>query len=518
MKRFALVALGLLLTVSVGSTQTFFSDDFNTGGTDGAISRGWQFTLNDYVTESIVDFGVADPDAQSWPSGKASGTSTGFYRPPTADGTESDGAFLISDSDAADGSDNIGSLAEVFAITPKFSTAGSSGTVWFHADVEIDFNNNGEALVFVDVSVDGGTTWTHAWIGVEPQRVEKAASVPTDVEGNPTGSAVTNGWPSVGPDANNPATFKTWDGIHGRWHLALPSIVENKAEVMVRMGWFESADAWYFAVDNLVIDNVPPPTGNETILTEDFASGIPATWGNQNLTTISTLPENEFFELGAIKWDTQAIRDPLNPTDPFKLINGVPVDIDITKYATFMGLTLPLDFDVPDPEVNPNGTTDGRFIMALAGQGYALYQEPPYGRVGGTVDESAALDTPALDLSNATGVYIDFDSEVLIGRGGNFYQVQYSKDGGAFQTIFDYTKALMDYEEAPYFMHHYLEVPDAAGSSNVVFRFLASASDPTDDVAPDYPSGNGHMAGFWVIDNVSVTIDSGTPVSSWDLF
>ncbi|MDP8243033.1 MAG: hypothetical protein P9L94_03050 [Candidatus Hinthialibacter antarcticus] len=513
----AATAFALCAMVNTSQAQVFVEEDFNTGGTAGAESRGWEFTSNEFVTETGVDFGVAEPTADIWPAGPAPSADTGVEYPPMANGLPTNSPFLFSDSDKAGGSDDIGSGAQVSALSPSFSTVGGSGTVWFHADAAIDINNNGEAFAFLDVSTDGGATWQHAWIAVEPERVIDAFNTPTDVNGNPTGSALIDGWPSIGPDPNNPASLKTFAGIHGRWHVPLPASVENQADVRIRLGWHETADAWWYAVDNVVIDNTPPPTGSVEILTEDFEGGIPAAWNNENLNTVSADPLNDYYGIPPIVWDTKGIEDPELPGEPFKLINGVPVFIDLLKQAESFDVVI--DLETPDADFNPKGMTDGGWLLMLAGQGYALYQEGPFGTPDGSEPETAALDTPSLDLSNAVAAYIDFDSEFLAGTtGAKSYKVQVSVDGGDFEDIFDYLGALMNYGEAPFFDHHYLEVPQAAGSSNVVFRFFASASDPTDEAAPDFPNGNDDMEGFWAIDNVRVTADTSTSVPNWELF
>lgn len=512
----AATAFALCAMVNTSQAQVFFQEDFNTGGTAGAVSRGWDFSLNEFVTETGVDFGVGSSGDGTWPSGgDGPGTNTGNIYPPNMNGIGVNSPYLISDSDEAGGSDNVGSAAQVYAQSPSFSTVGSTGTVWFHADAEIEANNNGEALAFLQVSTDGGGTWENVWVMVEPERVIDAFNTPTDAAGNPTGSALIGGWPSIGPDPNNPASLKTFAGIHGRWHLPLPASVENKADVRFRLGWHESADAWWYAVDNIVVDNTPPPTGAVEILSEDFEGGIPAAWNNQNLNTVSADPLNEFFELGPVVWGTVGIEDPTLPGEPFKLINGVPVFIDLLKQAESFDVTL--DLDTPDADFNPKGMTDGGWLLMLAGQGYAMFQEAPFGTPAGADPELTALDTPSVDLSSAAAAFLDFDSELLIG-GGTTYKVQVSVDGGAFEDIFDYRAALMNFGEAPYFDHHYLVVPQAAGSSNVVFRFLAGGSDPTDNAAPDFPNGNGDMRGFWAIDNVRVTANTSTAVPNWELF
>jgi hypothetical protein len=193
--------------------------------------------------------------------------------------------------------------------------------------------------------------------------------------------------------------------------------------------------------------------------------------------------------------------------EPFRWINGQTVDIDILKHAEFYDYEI--DLTTPDTDINPKGITDGRWILQLAGQGYALWQENGDEIVD--TPEGANLDTPALDMSNATGVFLEFDSEVVVGNDSSRYEVYVSTDGGEnFDQLFTYHGALMDYEEAPYFMRHYLPAPQAAGESSVIFRFHAEGQDPGFNET-------GFMAGFWAIDNVRVTRNTGTPVQDWEL-
>ena len=485
----AATALALSMGTMQANAQVYFSDDFNTGGTAGAVSRGWEFVLNEFVTETGVDF-IVTPE---WPEGQdGPGTSTGFINPPTANGTESTGGYLMSDSDAAGGSDNIGSLAEVWAISPIFSTAGAS-QVWFHASAEIESNNNGEALGLVQGTADGGTTWVPIWTLVEPQRVQKETpEIGTVDKFGP--------WPELGSGSET----RTFSGVHGGWHLQLPAELVNQPEVRLRFGWYESADAWWFALDDIVVDGNGPPLGTTEVLTEDFENGIPATWSNTSLNgAIDTALLNGD---GYQTWDTQTLRDPAFPDDPLKLHQNLgPVDADIVKMAEIFGLEL--DLSAPDADVNPNGALDGRWILSLAGRNYAIWQD----NFGIPAADSYAsnLDTPSLDFSNASGVFIDFLSEVLIGDGSANHSVQVSVDGGTtFSEIFHYQKALMNYGETGYFLHHYLAVPQAAGQSNVIFRFHAEGQDPE------------QMEGFWVIDDVRVTANTGggTGVGEWVLY
>jgi hypothetical protein len=397
----------------------------------------------------------------------------------------------MSDSDKAGGSDNIGSEAEFWAITPSFSTEGSS-TAWFHADAEIESNNNGEGVALLSVSIDQGETWTPIWQMVEPQRPIKGVGQDPQIPG----SEITDGYPVVG----SASTTKTWDGVHGRWHVALPAEANNQPDVRIRMGWYEPADAWWYAVDNIVVDNNLPPQGSEVVLLEEFEAGIPDTWGNSALGSIDK-----------ITWATGPRRDPGGLL--WKEAGGDGVHIDILRQAELMresGLDIPdealksltlSDFEeFPDLELlHPNAVLDGRFVNMLAGGNYAMWQ-PLF-----EDDEASDLDSPSLDLSDATEVFLDFDSEMLHRNGSGMYEVLVSVDGGSnFERIFTYQGALMNTGETAYFNHHYIPAPQAAGASSVVFRFHAEGGDID------------RFEGFWVVDNVRVTkntINSNPPAT-----
>ncbi|MEW6233748.1 MAG: hypothetical protein AB1656_00035 [Candidatus Omnitrophota bacterium] len=477
---FSVVAL-----LIVGSPMVFgdvyFSDNFNTGGTAGANSRGWEFIQNDKVTE-VGSYFVIAPEYATNNSGPDDGPGGNIDSdaPPTVDGTPSDGGFLISDSDSGDGSDDVGSQAEIWAISPKFSTVGAK-EVWFHADAEIESNNNGESVVQFAVTADNGATWIPVWHQVEPQRPLQSVNRVGDVT---YGAKFPGAYPTLGSASQT----LTWNGIHSRWHLQLPPEVVNKPEVRFRIGYYEPADAWWIILDNVLIDDKKPPMGNETVLSEDFTNGIPSTWSNESIKTQ--------------KWDTQPIMyDSGGVLEPYKMKNGIPVNIDLLREAEAYNYKIDLMKEV-DPAINPNGTLDGRWVLMLAGQGYAMWQENDTDK-----EEGANLDTPALDMTTATGVFMDFDSEVLVGDASVSYDVYVSVDNGAtFSRIFTYTAAIMDFAEAPYFDHHYFEVPSAAGKKGVIFRFAAKGGDP------------GQMEGFWVVDNVRVTVNRGTSVSEWTLF
>ena len=470
--------------------QSYFEENFDDKTTESLTSAGWDFGKNDTATETGTEFVVAPPYATADPAtgeggepgGDFSDPATGenFLYPPTTDGTQSSGKYLISDSDAAGGSDDIGSEAEFWATTSSFSTVGST-EAWFHADAEIEGNNNGEAVADLMASIDGGETWIPMWQMAEPQRPAK--SYLNDIEG----SEIIGGYPQMGSYSQT----KTWSGIHGRWHVKLPEEANNQPDVRIRIRWYEPADAWWIALDNIVVDDNPPPMGSEVVFLEDFEDGIPETWTNTALGVVDK-----------VTWTTGSRVD--DQGNLWKVdASGDGVEVDFLRHAellrtrdqfelpeeALLSFTLDDVFNYPDLEImHPNGILDGRFIMMMAGGNYAMWQ--PFFED----DEASNLDSPSLDLSGYSEVFLDFDSEMLPYSGNTEYDVFVSVDGGQnYSRIFTYQGALMDRGEASYFTHHYIPVPEAAGKSDVKFRFYATGSDPD------------NFRGFWVVDNVRVT-------------
>lgn len=473
----ALAALTVIGTQA--NAQTYFSENFDTADTAGIVAKGWDLGKNEFAKEVGTEFVVA-PD---WAKGPEEDPGTAIqidgvniYNPPTTDGTASEGGFLISDSDSADGSDDVGSKSEFWAITPSFSTTGAS-EVWFHADVEIDNNNNGECVVEFAASVDDGATWIPFWVTVEPARPFEAVAKSAD------GTTRINGWPEFGT-ANY---TKSWGGVHGRMHVQLPAEAANKANVKIRFEYYEPGDAWWIAIDNIVVDNQPAPMGSQVILEEKFDNGIPSTWSNNPITGKTQT------------WDTRPIWN-TELDEPAKESNSfIPIHIDFLEHLERNEVEL--DLTVQDAEFNSKGITDGRWILMLAGRNYALWQESP------DLESGSTLDTPSLNLGNASEVYLDFLSEMLQGDGSVFYEVYVSVDGGtSWQRIFTYREALTDFAEAAYFDHHYIPIPAAAGKSDVKIRFSAKG-------------GDAAYEGFWAIDDVRVTANTGaTDVIGWDLY
>ena len=502
----------LLVSSSMVQGATYLSENFDILDTAGLTNAGWGIGHNEFALETGTDFVLAqwpyaggNYDNSVWPPGNSGSPGTSFFDPVTGEklvtppgerglaSSLTNGGYLISNSDSAGGSDDVGSRSEFWAITPSFSTAGATA-VWWHADADIDNNNNGECAVTLDASVDGGTTWIQAWATAEPQRPVDAYRFNTNGHPGYEGGDVIGGYPVLGSYSQT----KTWSGIHGRWHVQLPAAANNKPNVKVRIRYIEPADAWWIALDNIVVDNNPPPQGSQVILSESFENGIPATWKN--------LSSPQTWGTGPLTNVDGTLKMVLSATDPRE------IHVDLLRYLALLraaGTNLApagvLNWSVTNftdyPEhwvYHPDSPIDGYFVMMMAGGKYAMWQAD---EVYNLVD----LDTPNLNLSGKTEVFLDYDSEWL-NRVYNSsdptvsqnFLAQVSVDGGTtFSNVFDYQAALSNIGEADYFMHHYIPVPEAAGKSSVVFRFHAEGLD----------TGNGgtrHM-GFWAIDNVRVT-------------
>ena len=89
------------------------------------------------------------------------------------------------------------------------------------------------------------------------------------------------------------------DGFVGRLHVDLSEFAANEPSVIVRFRQFEPSWDWWVAIDNLLIDSVPPPQGGaeELMDLETFDGLIPNDWDFYSLAD----PENE----GPDSWNAE---------------------------------------------------------------------------------------------------------------------------------------------------------------------------------------------------------------------
>lgn len=224
--RAGLLALALAgLHTGNGWAATYFQETFETYADDAAVTAGG-WTINDNSPASEADWTITNPGGRPVPFG----------------GT---GKFMVSDDDqGADGGDVNEEL-----ITPAINLTAAT-TVWLHFATFSEPNDNGDTINNVDVSNDGGATWTTVWTSASPT-VGAASTFDVD------GITVIDG---------------TSDGRSQPVHKNITSLAAGKASVKVRFHHLNATDDWYWTVDNVVVDDQPPFAGGADVLlaTETF--------------------------------------------------------------------------------------------------------------------------------------------------------------------------------------------------------------------------------------------------------
>jgi hypothetical protein len=133
-------------------------------------------------------------------------------------------------------------------------------------DCSAQLNDNGVVVFDIDVSTNGGGSWTNVFRRVAPSRTQA---------------------PPLADRTNA-------DGFFGRLDVDLSAVAANKPDVKFRIRSFEPSDDWWIAVDNIVVDDVPPLAGGSiSIFQEDFEAGITlmnvvSAAGNSGTTTWNT--------------------------------------------------------------------------------------------------------------------------------------------------------------------------------------------------------------------------------------
>ena len=182
-----------------------------------------------------------------------SGATAGGTRanPATFNGRPSVGRFIISDSEAATGTNPTGTGASHDIVTPPIDCSGMSNA-FVHIDVSAQLNNNGSAVFEIEAMSDQDPTWRLVIRRVSPSRTSPAPA----------------------------ATTGNANGAYGRISATLGVFAAGRTGVKVRLRHFEPTNDWWVAVDNILIDDVAISTqGSETILpTVNFSTGIPPTW------------------------------------------------------------------------------------------------------------------------------------------------------------------------------------------------------------------------------------------------
>ncbi|MCZ6795057.1 MAG: hypothetical protein O7J95_15750, partial [Planctomycetota bacterium] len=410
----ALALAGCLIAINAPRAfgVEFFADDF-------------EAYFNDLEFEDLGDWQIHEVNdpleiAARWTITNPGGRS----HPPTENGTPSGvlpEQFLISDSDWGPGPnagqvDGQGTGRSHDVWSPSFSVAGD--VAWIHMDCSAQLNNNGTVVFDVDVSLDAGKTWTNAFRRVAPSR-----TVP----------------PLPTPENSS--------GFFGRLHVDISGIAANQDAVMFRLRQFEPDWDWWIAVDNVLVDDQPPPQGGAVTMLprEDFEGGIPGNWRVESFAA----PPNE----GVNTWNTQ---------DP--CMRSI-VRWNNTQFPYLDGRSLNRlegSFAIIDSDCDPDPAEDEWLI------------------------------TPALDLTEAEAVFLHYKDEII--PSGAIQEVLLSLDGGQsyeVEPIFQYdVNSLFDGGEDSMFAERVFEIPAAAGQSNVAVAF-------------HYQGGGNEW--WWAVDDVTVT-------------
>ena len=380
-----------------------FADDFEDHSTDVDLILTGYFvtTVGDAVERA--DWTLLNPGERP--------------NPPSFDGSPTFGQFLISDSRQGPELNPPFNNGISYDLWGPIIDASDVESLWLHFHTSVQLNNRNGAVFEVDVSSDGGRTWSTVLDRLSPDRV---------FEPRPS--------------------LQNADGFFGRMSIDLSSAA-GETDATFRLRHLEPSKDYWIAIDDIVVDDVPPSTGGSRVLLprETFESGVPANW------TVRGVAGED------ASWTTN---------DPCE------------RSIEFNGGRLPVH--------------EGRGVHRL---------EPPFAIVDSSCAPEAKLDqwlvTPNVDASAFRHVFLHFRSEHLVGAEEG--EVLVSLDGGVTfleEPVFDYESgALAEPGQDPFFAERVIEVPRAAGQFEVAFAFHFRGTD----------------AWWWAVDDVAVTAEVGVP-------
>lgn len=420
--------------------RDLFFENFD-GKTDAQLlAEGWEYVA------------AGDPPAPTGPDYIAVEFNlhrTRDLNPPGERGIQTTGEYLMSDADRGPNFDMIiGSGQSYDVVTPAIDCSGVS-EVWLNADLAVLLNNNGLAVFMIDVQANGGD-----WVTLETR------VAPARFPGVQEGQEILEDDPYLaipGRDGNMGA-------LYGPYWLDISSVAAGQSNVRIRFRHFEEDWDWWVAIDNVRVTTSSPPAGEEVIFGPERFTGndLPTTW-----TYETTFIDNEWFH------------------GKTNIVN-----IDSIVHHHNLGA--------------PGRYLGGNSLDRLAGDdmAYAIYQSLP--DLSSTEDE-ATFAAPAIDCSDFEEVFVYYWCEFIDQRPAIRYYFEGSVDGGeTFFSLFDYNQALFDNGEGSYAQEQFIAVPEAAGQSNVIFRFRGAGA-----------SGDR----FFAFTDFTVTGNrTGTSVNGWALY
>ena len=421
--------------VAPASAADYFADDFDSYSNDAAVTAAGFQMLDQNATE-FSTWTITNPGGRG--------------NPPTIDGTASSGNFMVADSDAQTESGPAGETGRHSLITPSFSTVGG-GNPWLHVDASIMQNNNGLNVFFVDVSVDGGTSWDTRYMQVAPGR----------------GGFGFAPYPELYmPDNTNSG------GYFGRLDVDLGDAAADQSDVQVRFQMYEPNWDWWYAIDNVKVDDVPKPsTGETTAFSEDFSDSTLGQMGVINVVADTN---------GVAGWVTKD--------------NG----IDSGNAQYYPGQVGDLDgrsvsrIGHPDPV-----GTNGELTFAITEGGLlAAGADPPEAY-------HTILHTPVLDLSEVSDVVLQYEDEGYASDELTRVLLMEDTNGDGPDASDTVVRVIFDYlggggfvfTEEAMFAERAFDVPEADGRDDVYFAWESASGGVVDE-------SDGL---WWAIDSITVS-------------
>lgn len=414
----------LTTTAVVSPGTVVFYEDFDDIESDEALlAVGWQRTTDPDPSPDNADI--------MWTVTNQGGRP----HPPTLNGRPTEGKFVISDARKVEGGEP--SSTSYILTSPSFSCQDLTDPdrgVWLHFDLLLLFDSaQGTGSFDVQVRNNGGE-WNTVFRRASPRRPEQDE-----------------------PDRG---------GFLGRLDIDLTDYALGLNGVQFRLCNIKPTNELWIAVDNVTVDNVPPPqatvpppdqiaigppgVSSSILAPVGFCDGIPEFW------QVRSVPDRG---LDVYVWDTETGMPCVRRSDVRNLGTKEDCEAGTDKFAM-------VDSYVDKSECH-------------------------------SVQYNEYLVTRALDCSQYTEVFLVFLGEALT----SYWQTQnvlVSTDGGGtFDPVFSYPDTNLPGELV--YQHRGFSVQPAAEQPNVrfAFRFKSDAGE------------DAEKTGWWAVDNVTVygTVD-----------
>ncbi len=394
--------LPLSCSVVVTGEGIAFYEDFECYTDDASLTaNGWEMLLAGNAPDDSSQFSILNPGERG--------------NPPGENGQPSTGKFLISDNDFGGADLAPGSGGSFDLVSPSFSCAGLEET-WLHMDTAIVMNNNGSLVVDVDVSADGGNTWTNVF--------RRAGAARAGVD--PLPQVELSEDEDLGPQEGNA------DGFFGRLHIDLSEVAAGQDDVKFRVRHFEPSWEWWVAIDNVQVDSNGVSGGEHYLLETDFNGGIPEDWAIESFDDLAPWSGNDDSAVSLLNYN-----------------GGLFPDESDGRRLHY--------FDREFANVSCSNDVDLGIECA--------------NRAG-----NETLMTPPLDLSERTAVYLHVRSSTLMTSA--VAEILLSLDGGVTfedEPVFSYTTEAgflrADGNSEVVYGDYIFPVPRAVGEADVVFGF-----------------------------------------------